>query len=106
MGASVLATEPLAYSHPSFAAVLTVLVLAPAAGALVLLAMPRSRPELFKLVALLASLVPAALVVWMLAAFDDGHRRTPSSSGISTPGSRGWASRGRSGWTGCRCSWW
>ena len=70
MDAAVLATEPLAYSHPSFAAVLTVLVLAPAAGALVVLAVSRSRPDLFKLVALLASLVPAALVVWMLAAFE------------------------------------
>ena len=70
MDAAVLATEPLAYSHPSFAAVLTVLVLAPAAGALMLLVLPRSRPDLFKLVALLASCVPAALVVWMLAAFE------------------------------------
>ena len=70
MGALVLATEPLAYSHPSFAAVLTVLVLAPAAGALVLLAVSRSRPDLFKLVALLASSVPAALVVWMLGEFE------------------------------------
>ena len=70
MAAAVLATEPLAYSHPSFAAVLSVLVLAPAAGAVVLLVLPRSRPDLFKLVALLASLVPAALVVWMLGAFE------------------------------------
>ena len=70
MDAAVLATEPLAYSHPSFAAVLTVLVLAPAAGALMLLVLPRSRPDLFKLVALLASLVPAALVAWMLGAFE------------------------------------
>ena len=70
MAAAVLATEPLAYSHPSFAAILSVLVLAPAAGAVVLLVLPRSRPDLFKLVALLASLVPAALVVWMLGAFE------------------------------------
>ena len=70
MDAAVLATEPLAYSHPSFAAVLTVLVLAPAAGALMLLVLPRSRPDLFKLVALLASCVPAALAVWMLAVFE------------------------------------
>lgn len=70
MGAAVLATEPLAYSHPSFGAVLTVLLLAPAVGALVLLALPRTRPDLFKLVALLASLLPAALVVWMLWAFE------------------------------------
>ncbi|MCY4422733.1 MAG: NADH-quinone oxidoreductase subunit M [Acidimicrobiaceae bacterium] len=57
-------------SSASFPAVLTVLVLVPAAGALVLLALPRTRPDLFKLVALLASLLPAALVVWMLWAFE------------------------------------
>ena len=70
MAATALLTEPLTYSHPSFGAVLTVLVLAPAAGALVLLAMPRSRPDLFKLVALLASTLPAALAVWMIKEFE------------------------------------
>ena len=70
MAAAVLATVPLAYSHPSFGAVLTVLVLAPAVGALVLLAMPRSRLDLFKLVALVASALPAALAVWMLTEFE------------------------------------
>ena len=56
----------------SFPAVLTVLVLVPAVGALVLLALPRTRPDLFKLVALLVSVLPAALVVWMLAEFETG----------------------------------
>ena len=70
MASAVLATVPQLYSHPSFGAVLTVLVLVPAIGALVLLAMPRSRPDLFKLVALLASAVPAALAVWMLTEFE------------------------------------
>ena len=59
-----------AIASGSFPMVLTVLVLAPAAGALVLLAIPRSRPDLFKLVALLASVLSAALAVWILAEFD------------------------------------
>ena len=56
----------------SFPAVLTVLVLIPAVGALVLLTLPRSRPDLFKMVALLASVLSAALAVWILAEFDTG----------------------------------
>ncbi|MDE0517634.1 MAG: NADH-quinone oxidoreductase subunit M [Acidimicrobiaceae bacterium] len=61
-----------ALASTSFPAALTVLVLVPAAGALVLLAMPRTRPDLFKPVALVASTVSAALAVWMLAEFDAG----------------------------------
>ncbi len=70
MGAAVLATTPTAYSHPSFGVAITVMVLVPAVGALVLLALPRTRPDLFKLAALLASVVPAALAVWMLTEFE------------------------------------
>ena len=62
---SALASTP-------FPAALTVLVLVPVAGALVLLAMPRTRPDLFKPVALVASTVSAALAVWVLAEFDTG----------------------------------
>ena len=62
---SALASTP-------FPAALTVLVLVPVAGALVLLAMPRTRPDLFKPVALVASTVSAALAVWVLAEFDAG----------------------------------
>ena len=51
---------------------LTALVLMPAVGAVLLLAMPRSRPDLFKLVALVATAIPAAMAVWMLAEFDSG----------------------------------
>ncbi|MCE2512841.1 MAG: NADH-quinone oxidoreductase subunit M [Acidimicrobiia bacterium] len=72
MAAAVLASEPVMYSSSSFVAALTVLVLVPAAGALVLLAMPRTRPDLFKLVALAASTVSAVLAVWVLAEFDAG----------------------------------
>jgi len=61
-----------ALASTSFPAALTVLVLVPAAGALVLLAMPRTRPDLFKPVALVASTVSAALAVWVLAEFDAG----------------------------------
>ncbi|MCY4663288.1 MAG: NADH-quinone oxidoreductase subunit M [Acidimicrobiaceae bacterium] len=72
MAAAVLASEPAMYSSSSFVAALTVLVLVPAVGALVLLAMPRTRPDLFKLVALAASAVSAVLAVWVLAEFDAG----------------------------------
>ena len=49
---------------------LTALVLTPAAGAAVLLALPRSRPDLFKPAALVAAAMPAALAVWALTAFE------------------------------------
>ena len=61
-----------ALASTSFPAALTVLVLVPAVGALLLLAMPRTRPDLFKPVALVASTVSAALAVWVLAEFDTG----------------------------------
>ncbi|MYK74016.1 MAG: NADH-quinone oxidoreductase subunit M [Acidimicrobiaceae bacterium] len=61
-----------ALASTSFPAALTVLVLVPAAGALVLLAMPRNRPDLFKPVALVASATSAVLAVWVLAEFDAG----------------------------------
>ena len=61
-----------AVASASFPAVLTVLVLVPAAGALVLLAMPRTRSDLLKPVTLLASVLPAALAVWLLTEFDAG----------------------------------
>ena len=63
-----------AVASASFPAVLTVLVLVPAAGALVLLAMPRTRSDLLKPVALLASVLVAALAVWLLAEFDADSR--------------------------------
>ncbi len=63
-----------AAASASFPAVLTVLVLVPAAGALVLLAMPRARSDLLKPVALLASVLPAALAVWLLTEFDAGAK--------------------------------
>jgi NADH-quinone oxidoreductase subunit M len=59
-----------AVSSASFPALLTVLVLVPAAGALMLLALPRTRSDLLKPVALLASVVPAALAVWLLTEFE------------------------------------
>ena len=61
-----------ALASTSFPAALTVLVLVPVAGALVLLAMPRARPDLLKPVALAASTVSAVLAVWVLTEFDAG----------------------------------
>lgn len=48
---------------------LTAMVVIPAAAALVLLLLPRSRPDLFGLVATLASASSAALAIWVLADF-------------------------------------
>ena len=72
MTAAALASESITYPASAFPAVLTVLVLVPVAGALVLLAMPRTRPDLLKPVALVASTVSAVLAVWVLAEFDVG----------------------------------
>lgn len=52
--------------------VLTALVLLPAAGAALLLALPRSRPDLYKGAALLFSSAAAAVALWMLTAFSGG----------------------------------
>ena len=65
-----------AMANPSFPAVLTTLVLVPVVGAVVLLVLPRTRPDLFKLVAVVASSLSAALAVWMLASFDTGAAAT------------------------------
>ena len=55
--------------EPNFP-VLTALVVVPVAGALAVLAVPRSRPELLRSVAVLFSGAAAALSIWVLAAFD------------------------------------
>ena len=52
--------------------VLTVLVVLPAAGAALLAAMPRTRPDLFKPAAVAVSAANAAVAVWMLADFATG----------------------------------
>ena len=65
----LLASETAALGAESFP-LLTALILIPAAGAAVLLVLPRSRPDLFKPAALIASALPAALAVWMLIEFD------------------------------------
>ncbi len=52
--------------------ILTVIVLLPAAGALLLAVLPRSRPELLKAAAVLVSIAAAALGGWMLVEFQTG----------------------------------
>ncbi|MFQ5557311.1 MAG: NADH-quinone oxidoreductase subunit M [Acidimicrobiales bacterium] len=66
-----MSTLLLADASASFP-VLTSLVVIPAAGALVLLALPSGRPELFKQIAFLASAGGGAMALWVLAAFDTG----------------------------------
>ena len=53
--------------------ILTALIVVPAAGAILTLLASSRRPELVKLVALLASVVTGALSIWLLAAFETGE---------------------------------
>ncbi len=50
--------------------ILTVLVLAPVFGAIAVLLISKRRPELVKLVGLMATFLPAALSIWLLVQFD------------------------------------
>ena len=52
--------------------ILTALVLVPVAGALAVAVASRRRPEIVKLIGLLASVFTAALSVWLLVEFDSG----------------------------------
>jgi NADH-quinone oxidoreductase subunit M len=61
----------LASASPSFP-VLPALVLTPLLGALLVILGPRRRPELLKLVAVLATMATGALTLWLLSAFDPG----------------------------------
>ncbi len=53
--------------------ILTALVLVPVFGALLVLLTPKRRPEIVKLVGLVAGVVTFALTIWMLAAFETGE---------------------------------
>jgi NADH-quinone oxidoreductase subunit M len=53
--------------------ILTALIVVPAAGALLTLLVSQRRPEVVKLVALLASVVTGALSIWLLASFETGE---------------------------------
>jgi NADH-quinone oxidoreductase subunit M len=53
--------------------ILTALIVVPAAGAILTLFVSKRRPEVVKLVALLASVVAGALSIWLLASFETGE---------------------------------
>ncbi|MGH9272373.1 MAG: NADH-quinone oxidoreductase subunit M [Ilumatobacteraceae bacterium] len=53
--------------------ILTALVLIPAIGAVLVALTGKRRPEIVKLVALLAAVLTLALTIWMVAAFDSGE---------------------------------
>lgn len=53
--------------------ILTAMVLTPAAGAVVVSALSKRRPELVKLVSLAFSGITAALSIWLLASFESGE---------------------------------
>jgi NADH-quinone oxidoreductase subunit M len=53
--------------------ILTALIIVPAVGAILTLLVSKRRPEVVKLVALLASVVTGALSVWLVASFETGE---------------------------------
>jgi NADH-quinone oxidoreductase subunit M len=65
----ILAIEGAALSFP----ILTMLVLVPAIGALVVALLPKSRPEYVKLTGLIFTVGTAALTLWVLYAFKSGE---------------------------------
>ncbi len=71
---SVFVQIPLLAASPGVSfAVLPALVLVPAVGALLVVCLPRRRPELLKLVAVATSVVVGAMSVWLLSGFDVVH---------------------------------
>ena len=59
-------TGPIAFP------ILTAIILLPAFGALLVALMPKSRPDLAKMVALLSSIGTLALTIWLMASFETG----------------------------------
>jgi NADH-quinone oxidoreductase subunit M len=53
--------------------ILTTIIAVPAGGAIAVVLASRRRPELVKLIGLLASVVTGALTIWLLAAFETGE---------------------------------
>ena len=68
MTAMLAETELIGGKFP----ILTAIILVPAIGAFVLMAMTKRRPEFVKLTAILFSVFTGALSVWMLASFKTG----------------------------------
>ena len=64
----MLATETGTIAFP----ILTAIALVPAIGALLIVLMPKTRPELPKMVALLTSFGTLALAIWLMASFTTG----------------------------------
>ena len=60
-------TGPIAFP------ILTALILVPAIGSLLVAVLPRSRPELPKVVALMASVGTLAMSIWLMASFETGE---------------------------------
>ena len=66
--------DVLAATGSATSIVIPLMILLPLAGAAAITAMPRGRPELFRPVALFASIASGALTIYALAAFDTGER--------------------------------
>ena len=59
-------TGPIAFP------ILTALILVPVIGALLIVLMPKTRPELPKVIALLSTVGTLAMSVWLMASFETG----------------------------------
>ena len=53
--------------------ILTALILVPVIGSLLVAILPKSRPELPKVVALMASVGTLAMSIWLMASFETGE---------------------------------
>src|SRR5687767_11282225 len=53
--------------------ILTTIIVVPVVGAIATLIVSNRRPELVKLVALLASVITGALTIWLLSSFESGE---------------------------------
>ncbi|MEO6123880.1 MAG: NADH-quinone oxidoreductase subunit M [Ilumatobacteraceae bacterium] len=71
LAAQVAATEPLPAGGRF--PILTMLILVPAAGAILVAILTKRRPEFVKLAAVLSSVLTGALGLWMLASFKTGQ---------------------------------
>ena len=63
--------------------ILTALVVLPVIGAIVVALLPRSRPEIVRIVGLLFTVAVGAMSVWLLASFKKSSRNNEQLSGKS-----------------------
>ena len=91
----MLAVEAASSSASSFP-ILSALIFTPMIGAIVVLLTSRSRPEYAKMIALLFSVVTAAMTVWLLASFETGA--VDAAGGFQFVSQHDWIEQWGIGW--------